>query len=88
MDFLTPSLIGVLLVSITLFFYWLLVFVILYHLVRFGVGTQPKKIAFIFFIGAIGLFFISVMIFAWIDTAKVFDQLRDFFVGLITTKYL
>ena len=37
-------------------------FVILYHLIRFGVGTQPKAVAFIFFTGSVILvLFASVL---------------------------
>ncbi len=36
--------------------YWLNIFIILYHLIRFGVGTRPKQSAFIFFAGSFVLF--------------------------------
>jgi hypothetical protein len=41
--------------------YWLHTFVILYHLIRFGVGTRPKQAALIFFGGSFGLFFLMMM---------------------------
>lgn len=48
--------------------FWVGVFFILYHLIRFGVSSQPKKIALVFIIGSIllslitTLFFIAVII--------------------------
>lgn len=37
--------------------FWLHSFFILYHFIRFGVGTKPKQAALVFFIGSLGLFF-------------------------------
>jgi uncharacterized membrane protein YqhA len=45
------------------FLYWLGAFVALYHLIRFGVGTLPKKLAFIFFLGSIGLYFVATLFY-------------------------
>lgn len=53
------------------FIYWLIVFVILYHLLRFGVGTQPKKFAFLFFLVSIALFVASLYFYQQIDTPNV-----------------
>lgn len=39
--------------------YWLFVLITLYHLDRFGTGTQPRRIAIIYFIGSFGLFFVT-----------------------------
>lgn len=36
--------------------YWLHAFVILYHLIRFGVGSRPKQAALFFFGGSFILF--------------------------------
>lgn len=44
--------------------YWTGAFVILYHLIRFGVGNQPKKIALIFFVGSIILTLVTTLFFA------------------------
>jgi len=55
--------------AIILFIYWIFNFIILYHLVRFGVGTSPKKIALIFLMGSVSLFFLSVIFFANINTS-------------------
>ena len=47
--------------------FWGAVFVILYHLTRFGVGTQPKRFALVFFLGAAVLFGTSLILFANLD---------------------
>jgi hypothetical protein len=44
--------------------YWCMSFTILYHLIRFGVGTLPKKIAIVFLAGGIMLSVITVLFFA------------------------
>ncbi|MBU3668769.1 MAG: hypothetical protein FGM57_02245 [Candidatus Taylorbacteria bacterium] len=46
--------------------YWTGAFVLLYHLIRFGVGMQPKKIAIIFFAGSLALSLIATLFFAQI----------------------
>ncbi len=46
--------------------YWTGAFVILYHLIRFGVGNQPKKIAIIFFVGSLILSLITTLFLAQI----------------------
>lgn len=44
--------------------YWTLAFTILDHLIRFGVGTLPKKIAIVFLAGGIVLSTVTVLFFA------------------------
>jgi hypothetical protein len=46
-------------------------FAIVYHLIRFGVGTNPKKIALIFFIGSFFLFSLSIVTFLKIDWINI-----------------
>jgi hypothetical protein len=46
--------------------YWGGVFIIMYHLIRFGVGNQPKKIAIVFLGGALILSIITSLLFAQI----------------------
>jgi hypothetical protein len=48
--------------------FWTLSFFINYHLVRFGIGTKPKRMSFIFFMGSIILtivctFYLIVILF-------------------------
>ena len=46
--------------------YWIGAFIILYHLIRFGIGNQPKVIAFVFFVGSFILFLFSLYFYLWI----------------------
>jgi len=41
--------------------FWLFAFAILYHLIRFGVGTRPKQASLIFLIGSLVLFLIATI---------------------------
>jgi hypothetical protein len=41
--------------------FWIHTFVILYHLIRFGVGPRPKQVSLIFFIGSFILFMFPVL---------------------------
>jgi len=77
MDYLTYKVLATAVIAVTIFVYWLFNFTVIYHLARFGVGTQPKKIAFIFFLGSIGLFFASVFIFARTDFSILKNKLED-----------
>ena len=53
--------------------FWLGIFINLYHLIRFGIGTQPKKISIIFFTGSMIVFGLTVIMFATLD----FDALKQ-----------
>jgi hypothetical protein len=44
--------------------YWVGAFVTLYHLIRFGVGNQPKTIAMVFLGGSLILSIIATLFFA------------------------
>jgi len=49
-----------------MFVFWLAAFVILYHLIRFGVGNEPKKVSAIFLGGSILISIITTLFFAQI----------------------
>lgn len=55
--------------------YWAFNFIVLYHLLRFGVGTQPKKIAAIFLLSSVVLSFICASLLAQVDTGDLKFQL-------------
>lgn len=74
MLFLDPNLIFIILSSLLIFLFWLFVFVIFYHLVRFGVGTQPKAGAAIFVFGSLTLFFMSILFFSNIDWSIIINK--------------
>jgi hypothetical protein len=77
MDFSLFKLIFVLVALLFLVFYWIFGFVILYHLARFGVGTQPKKFAAVFLLGSVVLFFASVMLAAGLNWNGLDRQLQS-----------
>jgi hypothetical protein len=47
--------------------YWGMVFVILYHLTRFGIGTQPKRLSVAFLFGALFLSGAAILLFISVD---------------------
>jgi len=49
-------------------------FSIIYHLIRFGIGTKPKTLALIFFIGSIVLFAIAISTYAQVNWKEVFSN--------------
>ncbi|MDO8728278.1 MAG: hypothetical protein Q7K26_00135 [bacterium] len=55
--------------------YWGMVFLILYHLMRFGVGVEPKKFAAIFFLGSVVLFCASLIFYLKLDFALLLTQI-------------
>lgn len=55
------------LIGLVFFTYWIIVFVILYHLTRFGIGVVPKRLAAVFLFGSVALFGISIALFMNID---------------------
>lgn len=63
------------LLGIGLFFYWMTVFVILYHLTRFGIGVQPKRFAAIFLFGSVLLFCISIVSYTQLDLEPLINAL-------------
>jgi hypothetical protein len=76
MDFGLFKLIFVAIALLFLVFYWIFSFIVLYHLARFGIGTQPKKFAVVFLLGSVTLFFASVMFAANLDWDGLEKQLQ------------
>lgn len=42
--------------------YWTGIFLLSYHLIRFGIGTYPRRIAFIMILGSVFLTILSIML--------------------------
>ncbi len=59
--------------------YLIFVFIIIYHLIRFGIGTKPKSLALFFFWGSIFLLFLFLLAFLRIDWEKIFEILGKIF---------
>ena len=45
-----------------IFGYWTGIFLLSYHLIRFGIGTHPRRIAFAMIIGSVILTIMSIML--------------------------
>lgn len=54
--------------------YWGLTFVILYHLTRFGIGVQPKKLAAIFLLGSVVLSGVAIILYMNVDLNSLLPQ--------------
>jgi len=58
--------------------YWVNAFFIIYHLTRFGIGSQPKIMALIFFLGSAVLFTAVLVAYTQIDlSASITDFYRQ-----------
>ena len=51
--------------------FWLFSFIILYHLIRFGIGTAPKKTSVIFMIGSVALFSLTFTTYLKLDLSNL-----------------
>lgn len=69
-----------LLLGVLLFLvYWVQAFFILYHLVRFGIGAQPKIVALLFFMGSIVLFMATTFAYSQVDLSSAISRAREQF---------
>lgn len=57
---------------IYLIIYWLGAFFIVYHLLKYGITSWPRKIVAIFLAGSIVLSILSFMLFTQINLQKLF----------------
>jgi hypothetical protein len=63
------------LVILFFFIFWGVVFIVLYHLSRFGIGVKPKQLAAVFFLGSMVLFSISAIIYINIDIGSILQSI-------------
>ena len=61
------SLIAIIGLVIFLVVYLVWFFFIIYHLIRFGVGPQPKRLAFIFLLGSLVLIVAAFLAYSQVD---------------------
>lgn len=54
--------------------YWVVAFIILYHLTRFGVGVQPKKFAAMFLFGSLVFSGLAIVFFTRVDITSLLTQ--------------
>jgi hypothetical protein len=65
------------LIGIAFLFYWMQVFFIVYHLVRFGIGPAPKLMALIFFTGSALLLGMAFILYSRIDFGALIENIRS-----------
>ena len=68
--------VGIAVVFISLV-YWVPAFFLFYHLVRFGIGTRPKQIAFVFMIGSVIIFSIFMFVLSQLDLTASLQPFVD-----------
>ncbi len=68
---ISPDGIGGFVFTFALLIYWTMAFLVLYHLIRFGVSGQPKKIAAIFLAGSLVLTIVVVLLFSQVDFSNI-----------------
>jgi hypothetical protein len=68
---LTANDIAKLIFAFVVLVYWTASFFILYHLIRFGVSGQPKRIAVIFLAGSLVLTMVAVLLFSQVDFGQI-----------------
>lgn len=61
-------------IGLLFFAYWIFVFVILYHLTRFGIGVQPKRFAAIFLLGSVVVSGAAIILFMNIDINSIIPK--------------
>jgi Na+/H+ antiporter NhaA len=59
---MTPYQIILALTTIFLFGYWTGIFLLSYHLIRFGIGTHPRRVALIMILGSVFLTILAIML--------------------------
>jgi len=62
---------------IILALYLLYVFFIIYHLIRFGIGSLPKILAFIFLIGSFFFFLLAIAAFSQVSWDEILKFISE-----------
>jgi len=65
----------IIIIAGVLVIFWVLAFIVLYHLVRFGVGRAPKIAAFVFFVGSLILMVVILIMWLRLDLAGTFSTI-------------
>lgn len=87
MDFVSAKLIFLGIVLFLILAYWIFNFIILYHLTRFGIGTQPKKLAAVFLLGSVTIFLVSTLLFTQIDFGSIRQKFEKLGANSFNTIY-
>lgn len=59
---------------LVLLIYWMFVFMTLYHLIRFGIGVEPKRFSMIFFLVSFILSVAAIVLYINIDINALLVQ--------------
>jgi len=54
------------------------VFIIVYHLIRFGIGVHPKVVVLVFFLISIFLLMLSLWAWSRVNWDQLFDLIKKF----------
>ncbi|MEO8637769.1 MAG: hypothetical protein ABI430_02620 [Candidatus Taylorbacteria bacterium] len=60
-----------------LLIYWGFAFTIIYHLTRFGIGVQPKRISAVYFLGTVMLFIFAALLSTTVNVSGLSSRLFD-----------
>lgn len=71
----SPTLLVGALLVVAAVVYWLNVFFLLYHLIRFGIGYWPKRLAILFFFGSAVMFLAAVAAAADVSWSDLGDTM-------------
>jgi hypothetical protein len=71
MQSLDLSLIITVIFAFVMIAYWIGAFFILYHLIRFGVGSSPKKLAVLYLAGSLFLSIVMVLLYGQIHIPQL-----------------
>ncbi len=75
----SPTSLFFIFVILVFILYWVLTFTIFYHLIRFSVGTLPKKLAFIFLFGSEILFCINFVFIMAMNYSLLIERIINMF---------
>ncbi|MEX2013823.1 MAG: hypothetical protein WD896_00515 [Parcubacteria group bacterium] len=60
--------------AIAFLIYWVAAFIVLYHLTRFGIGVQPKRLAAIFLFGSLIFSALSIVLFMNVNITSLIPK--------------
>lgn len=58
--------------------YWIPAFFLVYHLIRFGIGSRPKFLALIFLVGSVILFSMFIIGASQLDLTALTQQVGNY----------
>lgn len=73
MSLLSTPMVVTIIFTFVMLAYWLGAFFILYHLIRFGVGTSPKRTAIIFLAGSLVLSIVLALLYGQLPFANIIN---------------